>query len=446
MFRAAALLLSLPLLAQSPSAPEPEPSTLALPIRVDLAPLLKQVEAQVPLSPPNVETWADVKGKPRTCFRYNLIREPLTVRVKDAQVTVRVAANYGLDVGLRTVGGRVAVMGSCGRTPEPPRRVHLELSTRIGVLPAWGLELRDTAFEVRPVNPCEITFLGYDLTDQVAAGMRDTLAGGAETLGRLVRESALARQKAQEAWALLSQPIELRRDLYLVFQPRLVRLAPLSTQGRTLLITPEIEVQPRLVLGERPAVQALPLPDLQVNAAPKPGFRLRVDADLSYAHASQQLAAGLVGRTFDTAKGRFEITSLAIRGNQGLAVLEVGLRGRIEGRVALTGRPVADPATGLLRLDDLDFTLESRSWLARMGDWIYHSDLKKLLAERARLVLDQQFQGLREAVQAGLNRQLAPNLRLSGALKEVRLESVALGPGGFQSRATLEGEVRMDIQ
>ena len=448
-FLLAALSPRLPLGAQaSPSAfvEELELSTLALPIRVDLTPLLKQVEAQVPVSPPNIETWAEIKGKPRTYFRYNLIREPLSVKVKDSQVSVRVVANFGMDVALRTIGNHFTVMGSCGRSPEPPRRVILDLKTGIDVRPAWGLDLRQTTFEVTPLNTCEVTFLGFDITDQVTAGMKENLRTGADTLAKLVRENAMARQKAQEAWAQFSQPIELGKDLYLVFQPRHIRLAPLVTQGRTLIITPEIEAQPRLVLGAKPVAETTPLPDLEVNASPKSGFRLRVEADLSYAHASEQFRAQVVGKTFETEKGRFEITSARVWGDQGRAFLEIGLKGRITGKVTLSGKPLSDPATSSLRLSDLDFTLDSQSWLARMGDWIYHSDLRKLLTDKGHFLMDQQFQGLREAVQAGLNRQLAPNLQLSGALKSFRVAAVTTGPEGFKSQAYLEGEVQVDMK
>ncbi len=444
------LLLALPLAAQAPPLPalveELESSSLALPIRVDLSALMKQVEAQVPLSPPNVETWAEIKGKPRSYFRFNLIREPLLVQMKDAQLSLRMVANFGMDVGLRTLGNRYTVMGSCGRSPEPPRRVLLELKTEIGILPGWGVALRQTAFEVTPLNTCEITFLGFDITNQVTAGMKENLATGTEALAQLVRENALARQKAQEAWNLFSHPIELRKDLYLLFQPRRIRIAPLVTQGRTLVITPEIEAQPRLVLGAKPVVVATPLPDLEPNASPRPGFRLRVEAELSYVHATQQLITEVVGKTFDTDKGRFEITSARVWGDQGRALLEIGVKGRVTGKVVLSGRPISDPATSSLRLADLDFTLDSQSWLTRMGVWLNHSGLQKLLVEKAHFLMDQQFQGLREAVQAGLNRPLAPSLMLSGSLKAFKVAALTTGPEAFKSQAYLEGEVQVDMK
>lgn len=439
------LALALPLGAQGPSAPE-APSLVALPIRVDLGPLTAQVEAQVPLSPPKVETWAEIKGKPRSYFRFNLIREPLAVAMKDARVSVQVVARYGMDVGVRTVGQHYMVVGSCGRDPEPPRRMLLDLQATLALRPDWTVDLRDPAFATTPLNPCAITFLGFDITDQVAAGMRENLATGAEALARLVRESALARQKAQEAWTLLSEPVDLGRDTYLVFQPRRIRLAPLATQGRVLVITPEIEAQPRLVLGARPAAQAVPLPPLEPAGSVHEGFRLKVDADLSYAHASRQLGAELAGRAFETDKGRFEVTAVRVWGQDGKAFMELGLKGRVTGTVTLAGRPVTDPATQALRFEGLDFTLESRSWLTRFGTWIYHSDLQKVLTEKSRFLLDQQFQGLRDAVTAGLNRELAPGLRMSGTLKDLRVGAVETGPDGFRCAAQLEGVVRLDLK
>jgi hypothetical protein len=81
-----------------------------------------------------------------------------------------------------------------------------------------------------------------------------------------------------------------------------------------------------------------------------------------------------------------------------------------------------------------------------MGDWLFHSKLKKLLTEKAHFLMGQQFQGLREAVQAGLNRQLAPNLRLSGTLKSFRVAAVTTGPRDFRSQAYLEGELQVDMK
>ena len=76
----------------------------------------------------------------------------------------------------------------------------------------------------------------------------------------------------------------------------------------------------------------------------------------------------------------------------------------------------------------------------------YPLTLQKLLVEKAHFLMDQQFQGLREAVQAGLNRPLAPNLMLSGSLKAFKVAALTTGPESFKSQAYLEGEVQVDMK
>ena len=444
----AALLFSIvPLTAQTPAAVEAaESSTLALPIRVNLAPLLRQLEQRVPLSPPRSEQWAELKGKPRTYFRYNLVREPLQVTVKDDQVAVQVMTHYGVDVGVRALGERIKVVGSCGRRSEGPRQARFELRTAFAIRPDWTVELRQTSYEVTPLNPCAITFVDYDITGIVTGAMKDKIAGVSGLLADMVRKNALVRQKAEQAWSLLAQPIQLQKDLYLTFQPRRFRLAPLKTAGQTLILIPEIEVQPRVVLGARPQPSPTPLPNLEPGASTAHGFRISLDTHLSYVHASQQLADALVGRVISTDKGKIEITSARLWSEEGLVLLEVGLKGRVKGKVTLAGHPRIDPETNSVRFEDLDFTLKSQDWLARMGDWIYHSDLKKVISDKASFAQDQRYKGLRAAVQAGLNRKLSPSVQLRGHLTSLKVESLTPGAEGFDTRASLEGVVRLDIK
>jgi hypothetical protein len=446
------LLLALPLAAQAPAPVTPEesgPSILALPIRVDLAPLLRQLETKIPLSPPRTDVWAEVKGKPRTYFRYNLVREPLRVTVEDDQVTVRVLTHYGVDVGVRTFGEQITVMGSCGRRSEGPREAQFELKTAFDIKPDWGVELHQTAYDVRPLNPCQITFIDYDITGIVTNVMKNKIAGVSTLLANMVRRNALIRQKADQAWSLLSQPMQIQKDLYLTFQPRRFRLAPVKTEGQILLLRPEVEVQPRLILGARPKAVPTPLPELKPNTHTGHGFRIRIDADLSYAHASHQLTAAMVGRTIATDKGKLKITSARMWGEEGQAFLEVGLmgqKGRVDGKVTLSGCPRIDTEANTLLIDDLDFTLDSKNWLAHVGDWIYHSDLKKVLAEKCVFPLDERLKGVRKSVQASLNRKLSPTVQLSGRLTDLRMGPISTGAKGFSMWASLEGALGLDVK
>jgi len=456
--RVPCLALALPLAAQAP-LPEPAPgvlpgplqavpagtpSLLALPLRVDVGSLLPQLEALVPRTPPVVEQWTEIAGKPRTYFRCNLYREPLHIRFRDQRVVVGVVVNFGMDVGVRTVGQHFTVMGSCGRAPEAPRRALIEVDTRWAVTPDWRLELREPQATVTPLNTCQITFLGLDITQDVTAGMQAQVMAAIGQLDALLRTSDLLRKKAAAAWTQAMDPVELRPDAWLLLRPEKLRLGPVRGQGQTVVVTPELQARPLLVVGSKPLPEPRPLPDLEGALDLPPGFQVRAEAELEYAAASRQLNEALSGKRFDTERGPLEVKRAAVAGREGKALMTLQVTGALEATLTFLGRPVVT-AEGL-QLADLDFTVESAGWLTRSAAWLFKSRIRRSLQEKSTLLLGQQFQALTALAHQQLNRTLAPGLELKGQLREFRLESVLAGPQSFRLVARLEGEAALDLR
>ena len=445
-------ILAAPLAAQSPLPPTPLPagplqavpagevSVLALPLRVDLANLLPQLEAMVPHTPPVVEQWTEIAGKPRTYFRCNLYREPLRIRFKDQRVVVSVVVNFGMDVGVRTVGQHYTVMGSCGRAPEAPRRALIDFETSWVVTPDWRLELREPQAKVTPLNTCQVTFLGIDITEEVTSGMQAQVKAAIGQLDELLRKNDLLRKKAAEAWTQAAEPLELRKDAWLLLRPERLRLGPVRGQGLNVEVTPEVQSRPLLVVGPRPDPSPRALPDLEAAGDVAPGFRIRAEAELEYAAASRQLHEALVGKRFDTERGALEVKQASLSGRDGKALLTLQVAGAVDATLTFLGRPIVTE-DGLVRLADLDFTLESAGWLTRSAAWLFKSKIRRTLQEKSTLLIGQQFQELTALAHQQLNRELAPGLALEGSLRELHLESVLAGPSAFRLVARLEGQV-----
>ncbi len=425
----------------------PPPSTIAAPVKVDLAPIFAAAERTVPITPPGVETWINLPGtaKGSPAYRFNLYREPLFFVVKGNRVLMHTTVNYWFEVGLR-VGDWVKRMGSCGLPPETYRRVRLGGAAEITLKPDWTLDLKVIPEDPLRIDTCQITFLGYDITDTVLAGMRENLLKGAEAMRGQLQDTAKLRPRAEEAWQQAQQPLELAPGVFMLLNPERVRLCPWTSQGKTLTITPEIQIRPSVTLGDRPAVTPRPLPPLDVSTAPfAPGFNLQIDADLSYAHAARQLSQTLCGKPFQTDKGTFEVTSVAIRGKDGWAYLDLDIKGRITGRLTLKGRPVFNEQLGILNLEDLDYTLETRSLITSFGEWLYRSTLRKTLTEKCGFFMDKSLKDLREKTQQGLNRNLTPQVSLTGTVDSFRVARVDVLEDRFKVLARLEGVVQIGV-
>jgi len=195
-----------------------------------------------------------------------------------------------------------------------------------------------------------------------------------------------------------------------------------------------------------PATQIRPLPPLESSIlAIPPGFKVRVNADLPFEHATAQLRRQVQGKKFDTEKGSFEVLDATVRGQDGKAILELDLKGKINGRLTLQGRPTFDPIGGTLQIQDLDYTLESRSWITQFGEWLFRSTLKKTLQEKANWFMDKSLKDVKAQAQQGLNRPLAPGISINGTLGDMTLGQPLVLADRFRVEASISGQVEVEV-
>lgn len=441
--------------AQEPPAPafatglEPPASRITLPVRVDIAAVLQSFEGSIPRTPPGVQAWTPFPERPDYAYRFNLYRDAIQARAEGDRIVVRTLAHYWLQVGARIFGPFVKTVASCGLGKEGHRAVILGAEGEVFLTPGWRLAVRANPLEPLPVSRCEMTLLDLDVTGPVMDGMKNALVAAAKDVESQLRDSLVVREKAREAWDLAQKPIPVAEGVWLLLRPERVRLgrpkADPAGDGRFLLLTPEVLARPMLVLGEPPAMPARPLPALDTAEAAGSGVHVALESDLPFRHASEQLARQMAGRRFDTDQGAFEVTAVAVRGAEGRAVIDVDLKGRANGRVSLAGRPVYDPALGTLRVEDLDYTFESRSWIERTAEWLFRSSLRKLLQERANLFLEQSFRGLKDQLTLALNRPLAGGVQLKGAVTDLHLGQVRVLEDRFRMDAFLDGQFSLEV-
>jgi hypothetical protein len=442
------LALGVTALSAQTQPPDAPPSFIAAPVRVDLAQAFAALERTAPRTPPGVETWINLPGPALGggAYRYNLYRDPLQFGLTGNRLHLHTTVNYWLQVGVR-MKGWIKGLATCGVAPEPYRRAILGLKAEVGLTPAWGLDLKITPDEPLRQDPCQVTAVGFDITDRVLAGMKDALVKATQGVEQQLRDPALLRPRVEKVWLQAQQPLEISPGVHLALNPERIRLAPWRSEGQTLVLTPEIQVRPTLVLGAPPSHAPVPLPPLDLSPAPiQPGFRVRVQTDVSWSDATAELVRRMAGQRFQTDKGVFEVQDVAVRGRDGKLLMDLDLKGRITGRLTLAGTPAFDARTGSVHLDDLDYTLESRSWITRFGEWLYRSSLRRTLKEKCTAFLDQRFQDLREQAQRGLNRDLGPGVAMEGSLGGLSVDRIRVLEDRLSLDALLEGQVRITLK
>lgn len=459
--RALPILLLTTLIGCAPTLDVPAPritasrpatplSTITIPITVALDSIMAQVEAAVPRGESAMETYVVVDETllGDVGLKYEIARGPLRIAMRgnvvraEAPVTYRFAFAQKIDPPFLDAFWKA--LGSCGMDDEPPRRAVIATETAIDWSREWRLTSRTTVDTIILRDPCEVTFIRYDISDRVRAAF----AEGLSRVPRLVDGSIAARGDfkayAARAWREMHEPVAVDSGAWLLINPQSLAVGPIVGRGDTVRTAIVLTASPRVVLGAQPTVARTPLPPLRVTAETPP-TRVMVEADISYDDVNERLAAELVGRTYTRAGHTVRITEATAWGVGDTLVIMTRIAGDVDGTIYLTGRFAYDPERSELYVDGLDYSIETKHVLANVAEWLSHASIRESIAAQARVPLGDGIERARARMEVRLNEALGGTATLTTIIRSIRPSVVYATETGFRVRVEMEGEVSVGI-
>ncbi len=390
-----------------------ELSTISVPIRASLAPLVPEIEARVP------KTFADKQRDRGIDVRYEVARAPIQLQMIGAGLHSSTVVKYGLEA----CRGRFPCI-SCG-IGEARRVADIKLHSKLEWDPAWRLRSTTRPLPVHYAKRCEVTWLGIDITRRfVAPVVEDQLRQTAQIIDRNTPAHTNIRPRAEQIWTALQTPVEIAPRTWLVLEPNDVALTPISGSGSMVTSTLLLRAQTRVVIGDKPAVTRRRLPALKTAAAGSAaGVRVPFDLQLPYDEASRIATRDYAGKTYQVNGKPLIVESIRISpAPNGRVLVEatIDYRGgslrNYRGVVFLEGTPRFDPATRSIVVPDLDFSLDPkrRGFFRRIAERAAHLSIRARLRESARFDLTPRMNEARQEITRALNRPLAPGVLLRG--------------------------------
>jgi hypothetical protein len=378
----------LPLLSPIPPAPS---SLLRIPVEVDLdfardralkslpKPLSQGVlQRKVPLG--NVPFAPEVGVE----FRHRAEIENLDLRMDgdQFQAVVRVAFAAG---GSLLGGGMGIGMASCGeRVGEPMPAVDFTLR---GTL-SWGddakVQFLPLPWELKWVRPCELTAFKVKLEDILDLPvLRQRVQAAITQAVQRIPDAIRIRPLAEQAWTQLQKPRAVLPGVWLVARPESLSLGPLSGSGKILRTSIVLRARPALTDSVQASDTGRILPLLRVEPSMDGGFHLEAQAAVPLTTIDSLLSATLSSRVFDAGGRAVKITKAKLYGGGDKAVLGITLSEPIQGDIFLRGRPEYDSSSKILRFADLDFDLQTQSYLAKSANFLLHGTIQEALRKAA---------------------------------------------------------------
>jgi hypothetical protein len=432
--------------------PPPQQSTIVIPVTTSLAPLVPQVESQVPKLVQKLDAY-EMDPEQRFGVKYKIVRDPIVLNMQGSGLHATTTIHYALQGCRRTVNPitKAAAMWpciSCG-FGEPMRQAVITIDSHLEWDGNWRLRSVTRARPVEFPNPCAVTPLNIDVSEWKIGPLADQqLRDVVKTIDRATPKVTNLRPQAQEIWTALQTPSEIAPNTWLLLEPAAVGLGPIRGSGQTVTSSIALVAQTRVVVGPRPAVAAKPLPPLRVAVDSAAGLHVPIDVQVPYEEASRLLSGEFAKRNYDAGGGKLAVNAIRLLpGAAGKLSVEASIdyRGgglkRYAGLVYLDGTPRFDPATSAMVIDDVDYTLDPHRHnpFLRTANRLVHDTLRSTLRANARWSIAAELARVRGEIDRGLNRPLGGGATLKGHVDALQPSVVTAGPDAIALRVVATG-------
>jgi hypothetical protein len=437
-----------PVTADTDTLPPLPTSTLDIPLTYDLSPVVRALENAVPKKFGNIEERHAVNGQPRMHVAFEATRDPFQVSL-DGQVAHITAILHYAGKGWYKAPVVPEVSGSCGIGGEAPR-LRIEVTDALRITPDWRLRGKTRIGAIAPPtqanrDKCRVTVFNINVTNRVVEATRGILEGKRSMVDQKIASLDI-RKRFEEWWHLLQRPIPLTDSVWLQINPSAVRMGEAIGVKRTLVTALGFSASPRVVTGPEPPTVETPLPPLY-PAAVGDGLHILLEGILDYRLATRLLEKQLVGKIVEGKGQTLVVKDVRLFGiGGGKLALELNFRGTVTGRIYFIGTPRYNPRTNELFVPDLDYDAGTANLLVSGFEWVKHDDVRDYFRSHAQWPVGDIVAKGREQLSKGLNRDLAPGVKLTAEVTTVQGLAVHAQRSAIRLRARADANARLTVK
>jgi hypothetical protein len=377
------------------------------------------------------------------CHQYVYKREALQLRAAGTQLFIDTRMQYRAKVG---VLGSTRLAG-CGYPPEPMRHASLSMSTSLYWRRDWRIGARDSKLNASLIDACRVTLVGVNASGTLRDLVDRQLADFAIQADTAIPRATDLKPLADSLWRSFLEPTALDStgSLWLMLEPEAIRVTPFVGSGPSITTSLVLYARPHVIAGARPVAKVRALPVVALGTAP-PAFSVPVTVELPYVDIARRATALL---SAETATSGVHVDSVRVRGHLDSVAVELSVSGSMRGTLSLASRLRWDAAARELRLDDLEWTLDSRGMLSRVKATL-GAPLVGRAVRRAtmggRIALGAQLDSVRTELMRKLNGPIGPHAVMGSSVTNLQILGVTSTATAFVVSARLSGSAGVWFQ
>lgn len=419
--------------------PAPTPSTISIPLKIKMKELKELINKQLEEGS-FVETNGEQTGDKRL------------------GVIIKKAADIDLEVFSNRIRYRVPLDLDIAydlslTTAKAKGQLELDFSSSFRIDSAWNLVTETQLSSHRWLNEPKLNLgiVSLPISSISNYVIRRSQAMIEQGIDDAVAQELNLASYVTDAWNQLQKPILASEEYqaWLQINPTDLRMTPLQTSDEEIAATITLEALPRIVFGPT-APSALPaiFPPFRYDDRPaaEKNFQLDIGSLVTYTEAERLAGESVLNETFESGGRSLTVNDIKLFGNNGKLIIELATTGSYNGKIYLSGIPEYDNRQNRLEIKQLDFTLETKSFLTKTASWLFKSTLKRKIQDNLNEVVTENLDSMRLQIEEQLsNQELAPGINLKGELDQLALGSTFLTPEGIEIVVSITGDLNLDV-
>ncbi|MFL5746001.1 MAG: DUF4403 family protein [Niastella sp.] len=417
-------------------------SIINIPFKIYMKPLLAMMDSSSPKEFTN-DKWPNYTQS--GCdfrYKFRFVRSPFTFGCVNNKVTIGFRGSYQI-AGSKAVCAmdkQVSpwVSGSCGFGNEALRRVDLNISSTLTLLPNHQLLTSTRLDKINAVDKCQVTMMQNDLTDEIMDSIRASVESTCGTFDKFIQtlnNNAMLRQWRSGG----SRVIPISTYGFLNLNPSDLRVSNFNVFRDTLYFSIGYRGEPKFSSDSQQLVTHAALPPIS-NSQYSTGINTYLDAVYQYSFFNKLMTDSLVNKPFEVEGRTFVIKDVKLSGtNDGKIQVDVSFTGNRKGVLHLKGTPQLDAEKQLLSMPDVTFALDTKDMMVNIAKALFHKKIMKQLANQSVLDIAALIEKNKKVIEARLNQQITPWMSSAGTFQEFRLMGLLPQKDYIQVQAYIRG-------
>ncbi len=266
-----------------------------------------------------------------------------------------------------------------------------------------------------------------------------------------VRQAFDFKTNILNGWNAIQTPSLLSPEYkaWLKVTPKTISMTPIYTKDNVLSTTITADAISEVLVGPKPAFRTnTPLPNYTTSYNyDQNDFVANVHTDMPYTEADSLVKLQLVGKEFLQAGKKIKIEDVHLFGQNDKLVIETKLSGDFSGNIFLTGIPKYDPLTRTIMLEEMDFELKTKNFLAKSANWLFHKGLVSLMEKNSKIPIGQNLDGMKEVIANSLKNYVIKNgVTMQGTVDKLDIEKIFLTPNSIRIALNSNGKLNLLIK